>query len=128
MSYTVRQIGNFTRSSVGAYAAGQDVASWIVPANREVEIYNLRAFNQTPGAANAHMNLTDSIGNVLAQVSLTGSINGVAESAQTATTPVRYTFSPGYWGNDTIMRLKMGNAEWQWIGSVQVDFSYPGAK
>lgn len=124
-----RQVLRVDRLAAASVADSTILGSCIIPTNKEIEIYNLRALIRTSGAAGSKFKLTDSAGNTLADVAASATNLGyVAEATQTATAPVKLTVSTGNGGGDTCIHLKnSGNIE-TFVGTVQADFSYPGAK
>lgn len=118
----------FSKGVASSIPANAELASFLVPAGREIELYNLRARASAPEGWAANAKLTDSAGTVYATVTLSGTQNEVFEASATASGPVRITSSENLEGGDTYLKI-ITDADLQiFKGTVQADFSYPGAK
>jgi len=118
----------FSKGVASSIPANAELASFLVPAGREVEVYNLRARASAPEGWAANADLVDSAGTVYATVTLSGTQNKVFEASETASGPVKIVTSANLESGDTYLRL-ITDADLQiFKGTVQADFSYPGAK
>lgn len=76
---------------LGAITVNTDVAGFIVPAGKEIEIYNLQAWSLVAGAGTSLMSLVDVSNTILASVTLSHTAGTNAEASQLASGPLKYT-------------------------------------
>lgn len=122
---------SYTQGATTSLANNRDVATYPVPANKEIEIYGLKTYIGTQNGWACGFALTDSAGtNVLASVSAQGNSGSVNTAPQLAGGPLRFTPAAGLGGGDSVLRLRVAGAGGisTFVGTVLADFSLPPAR
>lgn len=131
MSYAYKRV-SLVKDFSSSQASSADLGRFILPTNKEIELYNLRAYVSTSGNSNGALagtaKLLDSALNVLASVSLSGRSGAVNESSDLASGPVKFAYSTNQYSQDTVLKLQFSDNTANFVGTVQADFSYPGSK
>ena len=135
MSYAYKRV-SLVKDFTGSQAKDTDLARFLLPTNKEIELYNLRAYVATSGNNSSSglagtAKLLDSALNVLASVSLSGKSGIVNESTELSAGPVKFVYSTGLYSSvnsDTCLKLQFSDNTANFVGTVQADFSYPGSK
>lgn len=107
---------------VAGTADNTDIDAIVIPANREMEVYKLRAYSITTSTqAGAEIELVDSANAILTEVAIDGGDNTLAENSDTV--PVSMPTST----SDSFVKFRTNLVATAADVVIECHYSYPGA-